>query len=134
MPVARLIIATLATLLSISANVVAEDCLHKDGESADQRARREAAIRYLLAINTAQARVQADRGTYAALSELPGFASVPVGFVPRLLFDRWYYVIKLSDFFDPCGFTLFLDEHGVIYESHPRSVSPDMPKEVARNK
>jgi hypothetical protein len=40
MPVARLIIATLATLLSISANVVAEDCLHKDGESADQRARR----------------------------------------------------------------------------------------------
>jgi len=45
------------------------------------------------------------------------------GFLPRLLFDRWPYLIGLKDFVDPCGFILFSDERGVIYEAYPTIIS-----------
>lgn len=57
-----------------------------------------------------------------ALNEAAGVGAPSVGFVFRILFDRWSYLISLKDFFDSCGFTLFADEHGIIYESHPHSV------------
>ena len=37
--------------------------------------------------------------------------------------DRWSYIISLKNLFDSCGFTLFTDEHRVIYESHPVQVA-----------
>jgi hypothetical protein len=27
--------------------------------------------------------------------------------------------VQLADVFDPCGFTLFLDDRGLILEAHP---------------
>jgi len=43
-----------------------------------------------------------------------------VGFVPRLIVNQWGYLISLKDIFDVCGFALFSDEQGVIYESQRR--------------
>jgi hypothetical protein len=107
-----------AVLLSAS-SVQAQDCLHRANESVSQRARREAAIRYLAALNQAQAASQQKQRAYLSLSEAAGSEYVPVGFLPRLLSDQWGYLVSLKDFFDPCGFTLFSDDRGVIYESHP---------------
>ena len=56
------------------------------------------------------------------LNEASGIDRTPVGFLPRLLFDRWAYLISLKDFFDPCAFTLFSDERGVIYEAYPTAI------------
>jgi hypothetical protein len=41
-----------------------------------------------------------------------------VGFVPGLVLDQWSYIVRLTDLFDSCGFALFLDDHGVIYDAH----------------
>jgi hypothetical protein len=74
-------------------------------------------------VNAAQAAWQRENATYVPLSETPGIDRAPFGFLPRLVFDRWGYLISLKDFFDPCGFTLFSDERGVIYESHPSAIN-----------
>ena len=47
--------------------------------------------------------------------------SVPVGFVPKLLFDQWSHVLSVKDFFDPCGRALFSEERGIVYEAYPHS-------------
>ena len=117
-----LIATALTGLLLAGSSVQAQTCLHQDNESVDQRTRRDAAIRYLVTVNAAQAASQRKDATYVPLSEAPGLDRVPVGFLPRLVFDRWGYLISLKDFFDPCGFTLFSDERGVIYESHPSAI------------
>ena len=57
--------------------------------------------------------------------------SAPVGFIPKLLFDQWSYVVSLKDYFDACGFALFSDERGVIYEAHPRAVARPQSGEAA---
>jgi hypothetical protein len=118
-----LIAAALTGLLFSGSSVQAQNCLHQSNESVDQRTRREGAVRYLVAVNAAQAASQRKYATYVPLSEAPGLDRAPVGFLPRLVFDRWGYLISLQDFFDPCGFTLFSDERGVIYESHPSAIS-----------
>ena len=115
--------AIVILVLLLPTSVQAQECLHKGGESADQRARREAAIRYLETVNRAQATSQQAQGTYVPLNETAGIDRTPIGFLPRLLFDRWAYLISLKDFFDPCGFTLFSDERGVIYEAYPTAIS-----------
>jgi len=109
----------LTALLLSASSVQAQDCLHRANESISQRARREAAIRYLVALNQAQAASQQKQRAYLSLSEAAGSEYAPVGFLPRLLSDRWGYLVSLKDFFDPCGFTPFSDDRGVIYESHP---------------
>lgn len=110
-----------AVALVAAADFQPERCLHGADESVDQRARRQAAIRYLRDVNAAEARLHQQRGTYAPIAdaEATGNTSVPFGFVARLTFDRWSYLISLKDVFDPCGFTLFADHDNVIYEAHP---------------
>jgi hypothetical protein len=41
--------------------------------------------------------------------------------------------VILWDVFDPCGFTLFTDQHGVIYEAHPTGAAAT-PQPVPRGK
>jgi hypothetical protein len=45
----------------------------------------------------------------------------------------WSYVLSLKDLLDPCGFTLFSDEHGVIYEAYPPVLaeSPSLESQAA---
>jgi type II secretory pathway pseudopilin PulG len=107
-------------LLLSTMSVAAQECLRAEGPSPDQAERREAAVRYLATVNAAQARAQQQNGTFVPLSEAVAVGAPPVGFVPTLPFDRWSYIVRLSDLFDPCGFTLFANATGKIYEAHPR--------------
>jgi len=112
----------MAFLLAPSASK-AQQCLHKATQSDDQRARRHAAARFVAQVNAAQTRSHRELGRYVPLEVGGVLSEVPVGFVPRLVFDQWGYVLSVKDLFDPCGFTLFSDEHGRIYEAHPTRVN-----------
>ena len=92
--------------------------------------RRQDAIRFLSSFNAIQAESHRRVGTYLALSDVPNVQSLPVGFVPRLVFDRWTYVITLADLFDRCGFVLMSDERGIVYEGQP--VTADRPGDASR--
>ena len=116
MPTLRTLIITMAMLLT-SAGANGEECLPTEIDAAS-RMRRDAAIGYLSAVNSAQMLRQNQGGKYAPLDELTNMPSAPVGFVPKLLIDRWSYIVSLKDYFDVCGFALFSDERGVIYEAH----------------
>ena len=87
---------------------------HRRGESCTTRCGARIPLsREQCAEATAEA-----KGKYAPLNELTNMPSAPVGFVPKLLIDRWSYIVTLKDYFDVCGFALFSDERGVIYEAH----------------
>ena len=117
---AQLVVAAaIAAVLLVPTSSRAQQCLHGPAESQNQRARRDAAVRFLAQVRAAQALSQRERGTYAPLDSARNLRNLPVGFVPRLVFDRWSYIISVEDVLDPCGFTLFSDEHGLIYEAHP---------------
>ena len=122
MPLTQFVIAVLMTVVP-PPNALAQNCPVTNVESADQRTRRDDAVQYLIAINTAQARSQSENGRFVALGDIQGLPSTPVGFIPKLLHDQWSYIVSLKDYFDACGFALFSDERGVIYQSHPRPTS-----------
>jgi hypothetical protein len=109
---------------TFAANVVhGQECVPGTSPTAQQRARRQAAIRFVQEINSAQTRAHAERGRYVPLAEVATAASAPVGFVPRMTVGEWSYVLSVQDLFDPCGFSLFSDQEGKIYEARP--IDPD---------
>jgi hypothetical protein len=108
-------------LLALAAPAGAQQCLHGPEESASERGRREAALAFVDQVNAAQKTAQDTQGTYVALADAVSLGSVPLGFVPRLTFDRWSYTISLKDLFDPCGFALFSDQDGQVYDARPAS-------------
>lgn len=97
----------------------AQTCLHGPEESPAQRARRNAAIRFVQQVNDAEEKLRLQNRKFGHLDELPGIDAPPVGFVPRLTVDDWSYSIVLKDFFDDCGFIVFSDQDRVIYEGQP---------------
>jgi hypothetical protein len=115
------------TLLA-GADAGAQSCAPDLPVTAAQRARRGAAVEFLGAVNAAESRAHAAGDRYAALADLPGLPAAPVGFVPRLTFDQWSYAVSVKDLFDACGFALFTDSEGTIYEAHAAS-APDTPGE-----
>ncbi len=84
--------------------------------------RREAAARYLIALHGAQRRAQAESGRYISLQDLRGLPDLPVGFVPKLMADRWSYMISVTDLLDACGFALVSDDREVIHVAYPRRI------------
>ena len=121
-------VATL--LLAFTGAGEAQTCLHGPDESESQRRRVSAAIAFILEVSEAQSRIYRQRNTYVALSDAVSVARAPVGFVPRLRFDRWSYGIMLKDSLDRCGFALFSDQEGVIYEGRPTDRSPQPTSEA----
>lgn len=113
------VLAASVMVLVLAPPAAAQRCLHGPDESGSERARREAAIEFAADVNAAERAAQRARGTYVALTDAVALARVPLGFVPRLTFDRWSYVLSLKDLFDPCGFALFSDQDGQIYEGRP---------------
>ena len=99
-------------------NVFAQQpaCLHQAGESADQLARRQQALRMARVINSVQATARAVSGAYQPLTNLPGGAPAsPQGFVAHLAVDPNGYAFSIKDSTDPCGFAYFSDQDGVIF-------------------
>jgi hypothetical protein len=109
----------LMLLLPSSRPTLAQSCLHGPDESNAERDRRTAAIRFLAQVNAAEAKLERERGTYVALMDAVKVAAIPLGFVARLTFDRWSYIVTLKDTLDPCRYSLFSDQDGMIYQAQP---------------
>ena len=112
-------VVLLLSFISAGAAHAQQQCLHGTNESASERERREAALAFVDRVNAAERAAHDEQGTYVPLAEAVSVSGVPLGFVPRLTFDRWSYAVSLKDLFDPCGFALFSDQDGRIYEARP---------------
>jgi len=120
----------LAMAMTLSTGTAeAQGCLHGPDETVAERMRRQAAIAFVEQITSAQTRLHRERGTYVALRDATAAASVPLGFVPRLMFDRWSYAVTVKDTFDPCRFALFSDQDGIVYEARPIARVDDEPRQ-----
>jgi hypothetical protein len=106
----------------LTEGALGQQCLHRADESAEQRSRRQMAVNFVVELNAAQTRQQRETGRYASLAEIRQSTTAPLGFVPRLVIDQFGYMIKVTDALDSCGFTLFSDEHGVVFEAQPTTV------------
>jgi hypothetical protein len=110
-----------ATASSVSAVQQQSVCLHAASETPADAARRQDAIRVMRAINTAQAQAFAMNQAYRNFRELTasGLPPRPAGFLTQLTVEGSTYALLLRDTVDPCRFTLFSDQDGVIYIGSP---------------
>lgn len=96
-------------------------CLHGSNEEAAQKARRQAALRLVRAINTAEAnqgRIEAKK--YLPLERLVLDGRQVEGFEVQFTTDgSTGYSLLLRDKSDPCGFTLSTNQFGVIFQGYP---------------
>lgn len=109
-------------LLAYAQAAAAQQCLHGPDESASERRRREEALQFVVRVNAAQMAALQAQGAYVALADAVPAGEVPLGFVPRLTVDRWSYAISVKDLFDPCGFAVFSDQDGRVYEGRPAAL------------
>ena len=75
--------------------------------------RRGDAVLLARQINTAQARAFQETKGYQALEMLG--VTVPVGSLVHLVTNESGYIFTIKDTHDPCGFSVFSDQKGVIY-------------------
>jgi len=96
-------------------------CLHGARETPADAGRRQAAIRVMRAINTAQAQAFAMNQAYRNFRELTtsGLPPRPAGFLTQLTVEGSTYALLLRDTIDPCRYTLFTDQDGLIYVGSP---------------
>jgi len=96
-------------------------CLHAAGETPADAARRQDAIRVMRAITTAQTQAFAANGAYRNFRELTasGLPPRPAGFQTQLTVEGSTYALLLRDTVDPCRYTLFSDQDGLIYLGSP---------------
>src|SRR4051812_7078131 len=113
----------IAVLLALGIGVVAlrplsaqqPSCLHAANESDAQRARKQQALRYTRMINSAEATVKAQGGSFQTLANLPRLGTTPEGFTAHIAVEPANYAFSVKDATDPCGFAYFSDETGLIY-------------------
>ena len=114
----------------------AQQCLHANTETSDERQRRSDAVAALRTLNTAQmmnrsiaqrfvdfqelvaSAAWASMNRSGKLSTVPGTDLLP-GFVLHLTTDGGRYSISLKDKTDPCGFTVYTNDQGVIFAGYP---------------
>jgi hypothetical protein len=84
--------------------------------SDPQRSR--AAVQFARAVNTAQARFQAQNKRYGQISDL-AVGAEPEGFHAQLTTDGTAYSFSVKDAVDACHFALFSDQQGLIYTARP---------------
>jgi hypothetical protein len=96
-------------------------CRHGASETPADAARRQNATVVMRAINTAQAQAFARDRAYRNFRELTtsGLPPRPYGFLTQLTVEGSAYALLLKDTTDPCGFSLFSDQDGVIYVGSP---------------
>jgi hypothetical protein len=125
----------LAVALSSSPRPVAQTfglnqrCLHGQDELAVNRARREQAVRVARQINRAESAGSfggpSQPRRYVPLddSRLAPFSiqSPPEGFKLRFYTDTESYAFSVKDTLDRCGFAVFSDQDGRIYEAVPKA-------------
>jgi hypothetical protein len=121
-PTNRLVTSESVNVTGSAANAQQQPlCLHGPSETLENAARRENAIRVMRAINTAQAQAFAMNRAYQNFRELTdsGLPPRPYGFMTQLTVEGSTYALVIKDSVDPCGYTLFSDQAGVIYVGSP---------------
>jgi hypothetical protein len=122
--------------LIAAAGAEAQQCLHADNDNIAQKERRSDAVAAMRTLNTAEAMSHASGKRFVNFSELaesqvwatlnrsgklsgiPGTELLP-GFELQLTTDGSKYSISLKDKTDPCGFTLYTSDAGIIYTGYP---------------
>jgi len=96
-------------------------CLHAAGETPADAARRQDALRAMRTINTVQAQAFAVNQSYQNLRELTdsGLPPRPYGFLMQLTVEGSTYALLLQDTVDPCRYTLFSAQDGLILVGSP---------------
>src|SRR5262245_51675267 len=94
-------------------------CLHGPSETPEERARREGAVAYLRVLNTAQARFNSGNKRFAELTELSGLPILAAGFSVQSATGNGGYLVALKDGNDPCHYSLFSDQAGLIFVGAP---------------
>jgi hypothetical protein len=96
-------------------------CLHGRNETAENKQRREQAIKVAHLINAQQAaaiRTSPDavyrRGSQLTIPEMPDNFSLTLHLNGRIT-----YSFSLKDFADPCYFAVFSDQDGFVYATQP---------------
>jgi hypothetical protein len=105
----------------------AQSCLHGPSELPMNRARREQAVRMAHQINRAEDRASF-RGPskprrYLPFDELRDLPPMPDGFRLQFHISGATYMFSLKDTRDRCGFAVYSDEDGLIYEALPMTES-----------
>jgi len=93
-------------------------CLHGADETAEQALRRQAALRAVRYVNTAENMGVEKARRYVPLSQLAGVPAVE-GFKLSLVNDNKGYMLAAKDTRDACGLAYFSDESGLVYEAKP---------------
>ena len=126
----------LASLAIFCATAQAQQCLHDNSEIPLQKQRRVDAVNAVRRINTAQAQNRAVANKFVPFAELvastawkdlnkgqlklsDGAIDLLPGFELRLTTDGRSYALALTDKSDPCKFTLYSDDVGIIYTGYP---------------
>lgn len=115
-------LVTAAILVGGTASAFAQECLHAQTETADDRIRREQAIQYARRLNAAQhSTLPGQQGQrYRAPDELRNLPPVPPGFQLQFHTDGRTYTFSLKDGRDPCRFAVFSDQGGDVYTGSPQ--------------
>jgi hypothetical protein len=103
----------------------AQNCLHQQNETAEDRIRREQAFQFARRLNAAQHMMlpspQGQRYRHPdALRNLP---PVPPGFQLQFHTDGRTYTFSLKDTRDACRFAVFSDQDGFVYAATPQQPS-----------
>jgi hypothetical protein len=115
-----------------------QPCLHGRGEQPVDRTRREQAVRMARQINRAEGTASFRGGLqkqYRPLEELRGtvygIPPTPDGFKLQFYTDGDTYTFSLKDTRDRCGFAVFSDQDGRIYEAVPMPANAQiLPAEI----
>jgi hypothetical protein len=109
-------------------------CLHGPNETAAERDRRNAGLGLARALNTAQAGFASrNKGLYGTLSQLSGLPDLDAGaFEVKLVSNGGTYAFSIRDSADPCGFTFFSNEIGVIHTGAPLDTPLQFPAAARR--
>jgi hypothetical protein len=118
------------------AQLLPAPCLHGgSSEQANQRARREQALKMAEQINRAEhmgpARVPSQpRRAYRPFAQLPNMPPTPAGFRLQFYTDGATYTFSLKDTLDRCEFAIFSDQDQGIYQATPRTGVQIVPAEI----
>jgi len=116
------------------AQLLPAPCLHGSSEQANQRMRREQALKMAQQINRAEldgpAVLPSQRRAYRPLAQLPTVPPVPAGFRLQFYTDGATYTFSLKDTRDRCEFAIFSDQDQGIYQATPRTGVQIVPAEI----
>ena len=96
-------------------------CLHGASETPAEATRRQSALRVVRTINTLQAQAFGTKKAYLNFRDITASGQLPrpAGFLAQLTVEGSTYALLVKDTTDPCGYTLFSDQEGVIYVGSP---------------